>query len=298
MPRAIVGYHMGVLEDSKGWLFWVPEKNVIMKLASASFDESKFYKDEITGNTVSSIQVQDIFDSYMIDELVWQDEVMTNIFNQNGLQLSIPSTYREAIFFPNKVDWIRAINEERESMKTEKVFSPVDLNNALKEVPHEIIHGTKCVFTKKPERFKARLVARGFCKIHGINYDETFAPTPTFNSLHLVFSTACFKKWELRTFDVKVSFLHSLIDKPVYVWPPMGMNVLKHKVLKLDKALYGTKQASRCWWLHLKGILKQIGFTSNAEDPSTYTLNKGNEQAILWIHVDDRALTVSSNELM
>ncbi|MBW0579980.1 hypothetical protein O181_119695 [Austropuccinia psidii MF-1] len=78
----------------------------------------------------------------------------------------------------------------------------------------------------------------------------------------------------------------------------MGMDVPKHKVLKLNKALHGTKQASRCWWLHLKSILQRIGFVNNKEDPSTYTLNRGDEQAILWVHVDDGALTASSDMLM
>ncbi|MBW0495205.1 hypothetical protein O181_034920 [Austropuccinia psidii MF-1] len=183
-------------------------------------------------------------------------------------------------------------------MKTKDVFRPVDLKDALKEVPHESILGTRWIFTKKPERFKARLVARGFRQIHGINYDETFAPTPTFSSLRLLFSTACLKNWNIRTFDVKVAFLHSLIDKLVYLWPPMGMEVPKFSVLKLNKALYGMKQASRCWWLHLKGILRRIGFRNNKEDPSTYTLNEGNDQAILWIHVDDGALTASSLTLL
>ncbi|MBW0478886.1 hypothetical protein O181_018601 [Austropuccinia psidii MF-1] len=183
-------------------------------------------------------------------------------------------------------------------MKTEEVFVTVPLKDALKEVPHESILGTRWIFTKKPERFKARLVARGFRQIHGINYDETFAPTPTFNSLRLLFSTACLKKWSIRTFDVKVAFLHSLIDKPVYIWPPMGMNVPKFSVLKLNKALYGTKQASQCWWLHLQAILQRIGFRNNDKDLITYALNQGHDQAILWIHVNDGALTPSSPELM
>ncbi|MBW0590859.1 hypothetical protein O181_130574, partial [Austropuccinia psidii MF-1] len=91
-------------------------------------------------------------------------------------------------------------------------------------------------------------------------------------SLQLLFSTACLKHWSIRTFDVKVAFLHSLIDKPVH--------------------------ASRCWWLHLRRILQRIGFKSNEEDPSTYTLNDGIDQAILWIHVDYGALTASSHGLL
>ncbi|MBW0469082.1 hypothetical protein O181_008797 [Austropuccinia psidii MF-1] len=234
----------------------------------------------------------------MVEELQRQNALIVDLSNQSGLQISIPATYKEAIVLTNKSDWLWAIDEEMASMKTEDIFTPVNLKNALQEVPNESILGTRWIFTKKPHCFKARLVARGFRQIHGINYDEMFAPTPTFSSLRLLFSIACLKKWNIRTFDVKVAFLHSLIDKSVYVWPPMGMDVPKYSVLKLNKALYGTKQSSQCWWLHLRGILQRIGFRNNEEDPSTYRLNDGTDQAILWIHVDDRALTASSPSLL
>ncbi|MBW0563877.1 hypothetical protein O181_103592 [Austropuccinia psidii MF-1] len=65
----------------------------------------------------------------------------------------------------------------------------------------------------------------------------------------------------------------------------------KFKVLKLKKALYGTKKGARCWWLHLKDILQYIGFRPNVFQRET-------ERALLWVHVDDGASTASSNGLM
>ncbi|MBW0536826.1 hypothetical protein O181_076541, partial [Austropuccinia psidii MF-1] len=252
-PRALIGYHVGISEDSKGWLFWIPGKREIIKSASVTFDELTFYTNPANEHKIGSIQVRNVFDDSMINELKKQDESISNLSNQSGLQISIPATYKEAIISTNKNDWVQAINEEINSIKTEDVFKPVSLKDVLKEVPHESILGTRWIFAKKPECFKARLVARGFRQIHGINYDETFAPIPTFK---------------------------------------------KGCVLKLNKALYGTKQASRCWWIHLKGILQHIGFKNNEEDPSTYTLNEGEDQVILWIHVDDGALTASSTALL
>ncbi|MBW0538227.1 hypothetical protein O181_077942 [Austropuccinia psidii MF-1] len=76
------------------------------------------------------------------------------------------------------------------------------------------------------------------------------------------------------------------------------MNISKFKVLALKKALYGMKQVAWCWWLHLKEVLSLISFRSNNKDPSTYTLIKGADVSILWIHVDNRAITESSKELM
>ncbi|MBW0511889.1 hypothetical protein O181_051604, partial [Austropuccinia psidii MF-1] len=124
----------------------------------------------------------------------------------------------------------------------------------------------------------------------------TFAPTPTFGALCLLFSVACTNNWPIQTFDVKVAFLHSLIDKPVYVWPPKGMDILKHTILKLRKALYGTKQAARCWWLHLKEILGWIGFTPNGEDQSTYCFET--DQVGISIEQTTRGYEFSQKDLI
>ncbi|MBW0515135.1 hypothetical protein O181_054850 [Austropuccinia psidii MF-1] len=186
--RAVIGYHVGVSEDSKGWLFWVPEKRTIIKSASGVFDERRHYINNTTYNAnVNSIQVCNIFDGSMVNELNKQDWSVSQLSEQNGLEIFIPSTYRKAMISKHNTNWMQAIDEEIESMQTEDVFVPVDLNVALKEAPHENILRTKWVFTKKPKQFKARLAARGFHQIHGINYDENFAPTPTFSSLRLLF---------------------------------------------------------------------------------------------------------------
>ncbi|MBW0461269.1 hypothetical protein O181_000984 [Austropuccinia psidii MF-1] len=169
----------------------------------------------------------------MIKQINFQDSLISELNSSDNLSSTMPTNYKEAI------------NNKLSSMAEQDVFIETGLQNALKEVPRESILSTKWVFAKKgkPDRFKGLLVARGFRKIHGINFEETFAPTPTFGVLQMLFLIACRKKWTLHTFDVKVAFLHSLINKPVYVWPPSGMNVPKFHVLKLKKALYGTKKA-------------------------------------------------------
>lgn len=69
-------------------------------------------------------------------------------------------------------------------------------------------------------------------------------------------------------------------------------------VLRLNKALYGTKQAGRCWWLYLKQKLGTIGFKANLEDQSTYTYSGVDGRAFLWIHVDDGVFVASNKCLM
>ncbi|MBW0483662.1 hypothetical protein O181_023377 [Austropuccinia psidii MF-1] len=114
----------------------------------------------------------------------------------------------------------------------------------------------------------------------------------------MLFSISCKNKWKVCTFDVKVALLHSIIDKPVYICPPKGIDLPQYTVLKPNKALYGTKQAAWCWWVHLKDILQRIGFEYNSEDKSTYFYNSDKGQAMLWIHVDDGALAGLSDSVI
>ncbi|MBW0537889.1 hypothetical protein O181_077604 [Austropuccinia psidii MF-1] len=150
-PRETIGYHVGVSEDSKGWLSWVPTRKDIIKLAGVSFDELTFYNNKVVKNNISLIQVQDLFDDSMVNELNCQDKSLINTSNSTGLQLLVPSNYREALISNNKTDWICAISKEIESMVTEMAFTPFNLHDALKEVPHESILGAKWVFTNKPD---------------------------------------------------------------------------------------------------------------------------------------------------
>ncbi|MBW0582993.1 hypothetical protein O181_122708 [Austropuccinia psidii MF-1] len=89
-----------------------------------------------------------------------------------------------------------------------------------------------------------------------------------------------------------------MIDMPVFIWPPQGMNIEKGKLLRLKKALYGTKQAAHFWWQNLTRILEDIVFHPNKEDLSTYTYTSDEGTALLWIHVDDGVLTSSSDSLL
>ncbi|MBW0542143.1 hypothetical protein O181_081858 [Austropuccinia psidii MF-1] len=82
-------------------------------------------------------------------------------------------------------EWKKAMLEKLNSMTEQQVFVASNISEALQETPRESILRTKWVFAKKGslERFKGWLVARGFQKIHGINFEETFSPTPAFGAL-------------------------------------------------------------------------------------------------------------------
>ena len=108
---------------------------------------------------------------------------------------------------------------------------------------------SKWVFKKKlnmagqVEKYKARLVARGFMQEEGIDYTETYSPTVRFESIRLMLAAAASEGQHMEQMDVTTAFLYAELREEVYLEIPEGMfeEEMHGKVLRLYKALYGLK---------------------------------------------------------
>lgn len=119
-------------------------------------------------------------------------------------------------------------------------------------------------------KHKARLVAKGYVQIHGIDFDEVFAPVARIETIRLLINLAAAYNWEIHHLDVKTAFLHGDLKEIVYVTQQEGFEVIRSesKVYKLNKALYGLRQAPRAWNHKLNSILKELQFVKCSKEPS------------------------------
>ena len=62
--------------------------------------------------------------------------------------------------------------------------------------------------TGKVVKYKARLVAKGYAQIHGVDYDEVFAPAARLETVRLLLALAAQGEWEVHHMDVKSAFLN------------------------------------------------------------------------------------------
>jgi hypothetical protein len=303
VSRATPLIHVGVSEESHGWLLWESGTKNVQRGASVVFHEDNLTLQALDVKSVeaimNSIQVQGLGDFTQLKEFNIQDAFISSTSSVSFLMSDAPDTYHQAIASEHSSEWLKACDVEIGMM----VKLGVCFEVPCREEADEILNCQWVFALKRSQegeiiRFKARIVAQGFWQIHGVNVGETFAPTPTFSSLQLLLAMALQLNWPVASFDARSAFLHSNIDHNVYIQPPPGVQVSHGKVLKLRKALYGTWQASCCWWLHLKSKLGQNGFFSNLEDQSTYTYQLGKDWAFLWIHIYDSLFTASSPEFL
>ena len=88
---------------------------------------------------------------------------------------------------------------------------------------------TKYKADETVERYKARLLAKGYTQIYGIDYQEMFSLVAKLNTIWILLSLATKLDWPLHQFDVQNAFLHGDLEEEVYMNVPHGFTRRKEK---------------------------------------------------------------------
>jgi hypothetical protein len=115
-------------------------------------------------------------------------------------------------------------------------------------------------------------VARGFSQVEGIDYEETFAHVARYTSICTIITLAASMGWRLHQMDVKTAFLNGEIEEEVYIEQPDGFMIHEKDshVCRLQKAMYGLKQAPCVWYEKIDEYLMSLGFSKSVVDPNLY----------------------------
>jgi hypothetical protein len=206
----------------------------------------------------------------------------------------------EALTCENSKEWECAMREEYDSLMTNNTWTLVPLPAGRKPVFCKWVFKIKQGANGEVERYKARLVARGFTQTYRVDYNETFAPVAKFTSIRCILALTTLEDMEIRQMDMKTTFLNGELEEEIYMEQLQGFvhQGGEHLVCKLQKSLYGLKQ-SPAWNQKLDAFLKSIEFMNSEADPSVYVAQVGDVKFFIVVYVDDLILVCNDqNKLL
>ncbi|GJY24301.1 retrovirus-related pol polyprotein from transposon TNT 1-94 [Tanacetum coccineum] len=302
--RSVKCIFIGYPKETMGYYFYFLPENKIVVARYAEFFEKRLISQEISGRAVDLKEIQEEEDttpseitSNIPQEVEGfeppqppQEEVIPIRRSErthrapNRLCLNVeveehslgdlnePTSYKAAMLDSESNKWIDAMNAEIQSMMDNMVWVLVDLPPGCKTVR------SKWLFKKKTDMdgivhvYKARLVAKGYTQLYGVDYEETFSPVADIRAIRILISIAAYYDYEIWQMDVKTAFLNGYLDEDIYMVQPEGFVDPNHprKVCKLQRSIYGLKQASRSWNKRFDEEIKRFGFSQNLDEPCVY----------------------------
>jgi hypothetical protein len=156
-----------------------------------------------------------------------------------------PATLAEALQRPDGDKYLESAIEEIRAHLENGTWKVVRLPQGKRAIGSRWVFKIKRNADGSIERYKGRIVAKGYAQREGIDYTETFAPTARFGALRTVIALAAIEDMELESIDISTAFLNGTIDVPVFMRKPEGVETPGFEgpewVLQLLKGLYGIK---------------------------------------------------------
>ena len=140
--------------------------------------------------------------------------------------------------------------DEMASLHKNEEWDLVEFLDGRKPIERKWAFKKKINVEGKVEKQKARLVAKCYSQVPGIDFGDIFSPVAKVTSISLLLSISFAFDFEVEQMDVKTTFLHGDLEEEIYMKQPEGFMVKgkKELVCRLKKSLYGLKQSPRMWY--------------------------------------------------
>ena len=192
------------------------------------------------------------------------NNILVNMFQKT------PNSYQEVLNLEDSDKWLATSQEEFNGLTERGVWKLVDFPSNHKTI--------KCQWTyvlKSNDRYKVRLVTKGYTQVQGIDHEETFSPVARYESIRYLLAHAALQDWEIEAMNVRLAYLHGVLKEKIYIEQPEGFvaNGEENKVCRLMHSLYRLKQAGQVrnrTFAHT--IKKKLGFNTIHSDAGVYVL--------------------------
>jgi hypothetical protein len=187
-----------------------------------------------------------------------------------------------------------AREEEMTFLKTKRVYDKVPIEEA-RRITGKAPIGTRWIDINKGDEanpdYRSRWVAQ---EINRGKVAEYFASTPPLEALRMLMSHMASNTGEkgapikMLFIDVRRAYFNAVANRPTYIKPP-DMDAEEGMCGRLNKCLYGTRDAAVRWEATYQEVLKQMGFMKGAASPCCFYHPKRSLRMV--VHGDDLTCT-------
>ncbi|UYV84129.1 hypothetical protein LAZ67_X001289 [Cordylochernes scorpioides] len=318
---------VGYSTQTRGYRLWCPELQKVIETKHVRFDESKiglewtkiveeteperynhvWLEPETNHDNDLENELPSNLDSVGVEDTLPQPSTSKNIVRNpygrkgkprvelNFLDVTEPQSFEEAVQSPEAMYWRKAMEDELRVLQERGTWELSTLPPGKKPISSRWVYKVKTNESGNVERFKARLVARGFSQKQGIDFQETYAPVINLAVIRVLITLSLNMKWYNRHLDVDNAYLYGDLEEEIYMLLPEGVERKDNEVYKLLRPIYGLRQSGRNWNLTLDHALQEMGFTRLESCNCIYTYL---DKAIIAVYVDDLALFGESEEIL
>ncbi|CAI7730223.1 unnamed protein product [Closterium sp. NIES-54] len=183
-------------------------------------------------------------------------------------------SYAEAIEGPYSSQWQAAMDAEMASWKSTGTY--------VDEVPPPGAN-----------------IVNGMWTFRGVDFFQTFSPTPKMTTLRMLLHVAAHRDYELHSLDFSTSFLQGSLHEEIWLRRPPGFtgSFPAGTQWSLRRPVYGLRQAPREWHDTLRMTLAALGFVPSTADPSLF-LRTDATLSPFYVLVAQRSITLTQSHMV
>ncbi|KAL0411947.1 UNVERIFIED_CONTAM: Retrovirus-related Pol polyprotein from transposon RE2 [Sesamum latifolium] len=232
---------------------------------------------------------------FLIYQCLLIPQIQLHTYEASLSILQEPTTYAKANL---QAEWRLAMKTELEALDQNHTWEVVPLPQGKVAIGCWWVYKLKLRANESIDMYKARLVAKDYSQVEGIDYNECFSPVAKVVTVRLFLAISTIFGWHIHQMDVNNAFFHGYLNEDIFMEAPEGSRVPTGHVCKLKRSLYGLKQASRKWNQEFTSKIVSFGFEQSKHDYCLFTEQSGSDFLVLLLYVDDILFVGSSTYLI
>lgn len=219
---------------------------------------------------------------------------------QPSLRMHLRSN-KQTPFIENSIKLVQnmdqLIQDPRYIQSIHKEVSELIQSNAIEIVdrpPNRKVIQMRWVHKQKSDgTIKSRLTPKGFQQVEDVDFHQHEVPAPTLYiyNMFIFMQIVLNRNMASKIVDIVGAFRLPILNEPVFAELPDGFIKDKTKVIQINNAINGLKQAAYYWYNKISLILKQLGFKPLISEPCIFIDDSNN---IIAVYVDDIHVAASN----